>query len=358
MQLHVSTRKGLFIYALQDGEWKVESRHFLGNPVSMSLFDPRDQTLYAALNLGHFGVKLHRSRDLGKNWEAVAVPVYPEKPASDKDDNNSWSLEQIWCLENGAKTGELWAGTIPGGLFHSKDHGDSWQLNESLWYSEARKRWFGGGYNQPGIHSIFLHPKNPKHIVLAVSCGGVWQSRDNGLNWECTAKGMVADYMPDELKKDPNIQDPHRLAVCPSQPQKMWVQHHNGIFHSEDGGHNWKRIKAEPSHFGFAVVVDPHDGNCAWFVPGVKDECRIPVNARLIVNKTNDAGHHFEALDNGLPERDAYDLVYRHGLTISDDGNYLAMGSTTGNLWVSSDQGEYWELQSVHLPPIYALRFA
>jgi len=356
MRLYVSTRKGLFVYAKQEGEWRVQGRHFLGNPVSMSLFDPRDQTLYAALNLGHFGVKLHRSRDLGENWDEVAVPVYPEKPQD--DDKNSWSLEMIWCLEAGAKPGELWAGTIPGGLFHSKNHAESWQLNESLWYQEQRKRWFGGGYNQPGIHSLYINPHNPKHIVLAVSCGGVWQSVDNGLNWQCTSKGMVADYMPEELKNDPNIQDPHRLVVCPSQPQKMWVQHHNGIFRSVDGGHHWKRIYAEPSHFGFACVVDPHDGDSAWFVPAQKDECRIPVKARFIVNKTSNGGESFEALDNGLPDLDAYDLVYRHGLAISDEGDHLAMGSTTGSLWLSSDQGEYWELLSAHLPPIYALRFA
>lgn len=354
MQLYVSTRKGLFIYAHQDGEWQVKSRHFLGDPISMSLYDARDNTLYAAQNLGHFGVKLQRSQDHGETWQEVAVPVYPEKP-DDDEDKNSWSLELIWCLEAGAKPGELWAGTIPGGLFHSTDHGDSWSLNQSLWNQPERKRWFGGGYNQPGIHSIALNPKHPKHLTVAVSCGGVWQSRDNGETWQCTGNGLVADYMPEELKHDSVTQDPHRMVMCPSQPNKLWIQHHNGIFRSSNGGEHWQRIHAEPSSFGFACVVHPNDGDCAWFVPGVKDECRIPVNGRLIVNRTRDGGESFEALDSGLPEQAAYDLVYRHGLAISADGNCLAMGSTTGNLWVSPDQGEYWELLSVHLPPIYAL---
>ena len=39
---------------------------FLAEPVSMMLEDPRDGALYAALHLGHFGAKLHRSRDAGR----------------------------------------------------------------------------------------------------------------------------------------------------------------------------------------------------------------------------------------------------------------------------------------------------
>jgi len=32
--------------------------------------------------------------------------------------------------------------------------------------------------------------------------------------------------------------------------------------------------------------------------------------------------------------------------------------STTGGLWLSEDQGESWRNLSVHLPPIYRVRFA
>jgi hypothetical protein len=50
--------------------------------------------------------------------------------------------------------------------------------------------------------------------------------------------------------------------------------------------------------------------------------------------------------------------VYRHGLDIDSSGDRLAFGSTTGNLWVSDDQGDHWQLVSQHLPPIYCVRFA
>ena len=50
--------------------------------------------------------------------------------------------------------------------------------------------------------------------------------------------------------------------------------------------------------------------------------------------------------------------MYRHALACADDGETLAMGSTTGGLWVSEDGGARWACVSRDLPPIAAVRFA
>lgn len=76
-RLHLGTRKGLFSFERSGDRWTTRRVSFLGDSVSMVLEDPRDGTLYAALNLGHFGVKLRRSRDGGASWEEVASPQYP-----------------------------------------------------------------------------------------------------------------------------------------------------------------------------------------------------------------------------------------------------------------------------------------
>lgn len=111
------------------------------------------------------------------------------------------------------------------------------------------------------------------------------------------------------------------------------------------------------STFGFATVVHPRAPDTAWFVPAIKDETRIPVHAQLAVMRTRDGGKNFDVLRNGLPQEHAYDLVYRHGMDIDRTGERLAMGSTTGGLWYSDDQGESWQNLSAHLPPIYCVRF-
>lgn len=364
-QLLVGTRKGLFrIERGADGQWSIARSWFLGDPVSMVLPETGGRRLHAALDLGHFGVKLRRSEDGGETWSEAPVPSYPTKPdgPEDKDPMRGvdlpWSTQLIWSLEAGAP-GELWCGTVPGGLFRSSDGGEHWALMRSLWDDPRRRQWMGGGYDFAGIHSILVDPRDPAHLTVGVSVGGVWTTRDAGASWELIGEGLRNAYMPPERAGDPLAQDAHRIVQCPADPDRLWMQHHNGIFTSDDGGRRWRELQGvPPSSFGFAVAVHPHEPDTAWFVPAAKDEQRIPVDAELVVTRTRDGGRSFDILNKGLPDEPAYDLVYRHALDIAPDGERLAFGSTTGSLWVSEDQGDTWQSVSKHLPPILCARFA
>jgi hypothetical protein len=365
-RLFLATRKGLFTAARDGTRWAIASVSFLGDNVPMVLPDRRDSSLYAVLEHGHFGVKFHRSRDGGATWEQITTPAYPKMPEGVEERDPwgkplPWKLEHIWALEGGHpnEPGVLWCGTIPGGLFHSTNRGGSWELVRSLWNHPARKHWFGGGADLPGIHSVCVHPRDGKHLTLGVSCGGVWVSADGGATWNCRADGMWAAYMPPERKFDPNVQDPHRVVQCRAAPDHLWAQHHNGVFRSTDGAASWHEIKeVPPSSFGFAVAVHPQDPDTAWFVPGISDERRIPVEGRVVVARTRDGGKSFETLRRGLPQEHAYDLTFRHALDVDETGLRVAFGSTTGSCWVSNDQGDTWEALGEHLPPIYCVRFA
>lgn len=362
--LLVSTRKGLFALERGNGAWRVGTTAFLGDNVALALADPRDGSWVAALDLGHFGAKLHRSTDRGASWTELAVPAYAEGDEVGTGDGKPpqpAALKLVWSLEAGDATqpGRLWAGTIPGGLFRSDDLGASWTLVRSLWDRPERAQWFGGGYDQPGIHSICVDPRDPRCLRVAISSGGVWRSDDDGASWSQTAQGMFATYWPDEGRYNPNIQDVHRLVQCRAAPDVLWAQHHNGVFRSAAGGGDWQEVpNVAPSVFGFAVAVHPSDPQCAWFVPAIKDERRIPVDGQLVVARTRDGGASFEVLRDGLPQRHAYDLVYRHGLAIDGGGERLAFGTTTGGLWTSDDQGDHWQALPARLPPIHALTFA
>ena len=353
-RLLVATRKGLFDIRKTRGRWKIAHRSFMGEPVSMVLRDQHSGSLYAALHLGHFGAKLHRSDGDGRNWTEVNTPSYTGY--GDTTGETAPSLKMIWSLETGP-AGTLWAGTLPGGLFKSTDKGENWTLMEGLWNQPSRSQWFGGGYDEPGIHSICVDPRDAGRLAIAVSCGGVWLSGDNGENWQIHTNGMWADYMPPEEKDNPAIQDPHRMVQCPGSPETFWVQHHNGIFRTSDGCKNWTGISAEPSSFGFAVAVHPQKPDTAWFAPAINDEKRYPVDGKFIVSRTEDGGKTFTSLTNGLPAEESYDLVYRHGLEVDSTGDGLAVASTTGSLWFSGNGGDNWQLFSSHLPPIYAIRF-
>ncbi len=302
---------------------------------------------------------MHRSTDAGATWTEFAAPQYPKVAGGEKDDTAP-SLKGIWSLEwaGADRPAGVWCGTAPGGLFYSPDLGDTWIMNDALWNMPERTKWIGGGTEHPALHSICVDPRRSDRVAVGVSCGGIRVTEDGGKTWGVGAHGLRADFMPPEMQYDPDIQDVHMMVQSPSSPDVYWLQHHNGIFHCTDNLKNWHEITTAPvSKFGFAVAVHPTNANTAWFAPAKKDEDRYPVDGNVVVQRTDDGGKTFKVQKNGLPQGNAFDLIYRHGLAVDTTGERLAMGSTTGSLWTTDNGGEAWSLLSAHLPPIYAVRF-
>ena len=352
-RLLVSTRKGLVIYKMAQKGWQYESLHFEGIPVSLSYFDENKNCLWAFQDHGHWGVKMQRSFDFGNIWEEVASPVYPD--GEEVKDGVPASLKYVWAVQHISQPShKLLIGTDPGGLFISEDNGENWILNRGLWDREERKTsWFGGGRDNPGIHSLVVDPRNNNHIYIGISCGGVYETFDGGISWHGKNKGLVADFLPDPHSEYGH--DPHMLLASACNPDVLWQQNHCGIFRTSDGGNNWNNVGQEggPAHFGFALTLDDRSDQRAWVAPAVSDGIRVAINQKLIICRTENAGKSWQVLDKGLPVDISFDIVYRHSLISNDDE--IAFGTTTGNLFYSSDGGDHWQVVSNYLPMIYAL---
>jgi len=354
--LMLGTRKGLITYQRHGTSWKPKDTHFLGIPVSLTHVDTRNGTWWACLDHGHWGQKLHKSEDQGASWEEVEAPKYAE--GLEVKEGEAAVVRYLWAFGEGGKDHSdiLYIGTEPGGLFESTDAGKSFSLNESLWNHPSRKdHWFGGGRDYPGIHSIVVDPRDSSHIYIGISCAGVFESKDRGKSWAVKNKGLRADFLPDPAADVGH--DPHLLVSCPSQPDALWQQNHCGIFKSTDGANSWQEVTQEngPAKFGFAVAVDEKDPNRAWVVPAVSDEVRVAVDNALCVCRTDDGGASWNDFRTGLPQKDCYDIVFRHALDVTDDT--LAFGTTTGNLYLSHDAGERWQCLNSNLPMVYSVAF-
>jgi photosystem II stability/assembly factor-like uncharacterized protein len=355
--LLLGTRKGFIAYHAKNGKWQMENLSFEGVPVSIAYADPRSGAWWAGLDHGHWGVKLHRSKDRGNTWEEVTAPAYPE--GEEVKDGMPATTRYIWSIANCSKKliPRLWIGTDPGGLFVSEDDGNSFQLVESLWKHPSRKEnWFGGGRDQPGIHSIVVDPRDENHIHIAISCAGVFETGDGGKTWEVRNKGLRADFLPNPESDIGH--DPHILVAAPSDPDTLWQQNHCGIFRSTDAAKNWKDVsEAEgPARFGFAIAVADDNPDQAWVAPANSDITRTAIKGALCICRTDDGGKSWKELRRGLPQQNCFDIVYRHALASSTDA--LAFGTTTGNLFFSPDRGETWQALNNYLPMVYSVQFA
>ena len=337
--LILGTRKGLIVYERGSNGWKHKSVSFLGIPVSLTHVDPRNGTWWACLDHGHWGQKLHYSKDEGKNWTEVTAPKFEE--GMEMKPGVSAAVRYLWAFAQGGaqEPGVLYVGTEPGALFKSQDNGESFQLVESLWNHPSREEhWFGGGRDYPGIHSIVVDPRDSNHLYIGISCAGVFESYDSGQTWTVRNKGLRADYLPNPQAEVGH--DPHLLVHCGANPDYLWQQNHCGIFKSTDGGAVWTDVTAKegPAKFGFAIAVDQQNPDQAWVAPAVSDEVRVAVEGALCICRTDDGGSTWKELRRGLPQHDCYDIVFRHAL--DNDGDQLAFGTTTGNLFYSNNRGD------------------
>lgn len=387
----LATKKGTLILDRRGGRWTPRPIAHAGLAVSYAACDPRDGTLWACMDNAHWGPALMRSRDDGASWEDASRIAYPKgarfieqlipdpKAMEEADKPIGYkpaTLMKVWVLAfaGADQPGVLHAGTLPGGLFTTRDGGESWELNLPLWNHESRggdlfageatsKNQWGGtpaamayGEFVPGIHSVVVDPRDSNHVYVAVSCAGVLETRDGGRSWAGRNRGMLNDYLPDPAAEWGH--DPHFVTLCPGQPDRLWQQNHTGVFTSADGAASWSRVSQESVavHFGFPIAADDQDGQTAWVVPLRSDQERMTIGGGMFVARTRDGGASWQTFTDGLPQEHCYDVVYRHALDAR--GDRVCFGSTTGNVYVSEDRGETWSAVGHHLPPVHSVRFA
>ncbi|MEO1260875.1 MAG: sialidase family protein [Bacteroidota bacterium] len=353
MKLLIGTSKGLVVYHKAEAEWSVEQVHFRGFPVSMAYVDERHGTWWLGLAHRHWGQKLHFSKDEGETWRSVPVPSFP-KGAEIKPGKHA-ALRKIWCMQHAGteRSSRLWLGTEPGGLFLSKDEGMHFKLVAPLWNHPSRMdehQWFGAGRDEPFIHSIVVDPRDNDHVYIAVSCAGVFETKDGGQTWQPKNKGLKAAYLP-----NPDVEvghDPHLLLSCRQNPDVLWQQNHCGIFRSENGGEKWEDVtdKNGLADYGFALAIDDENPLRAWVIPAVSDVERVAPGLSLVVCMTEDGGKTWQQQRNGLPQDTCFDIVFRHSLVRKN--GLMVFGTTTGNLYLSENDGKKWNCLSNNLARI------
>ncbi len=367
----VATRKGAWLYHGDPARrtWRSSGPHFLGHIVQHMVLDPRDgRTLLAAAKTGHLGPTVFRSTDFGRTWKEAAKPPAFAKPAEGSAAPARSVDHTFWLTPaHGGEPNVWYAGTSPQGLFRSEDGGVTWEpfsiINDDAQY----RVWMGaqqdGTPDGPKMHSIIVDPRDPKHLYFAMSSGGVHETRNGGKSFTPLVAGMeVVEGLDASVL---TYHDPHCVVLCPSNPDRLYQQNHCGIYRLDRPSTTWTRIgRAMPSKvgdIGFPIVVHPYDASTAWVFPmdGTTVWPRTSPGGKPGAYVTRNAGKTWKRLDRGLPPKDAWWTVKRQAMAADlRDPVGLYFGTTSGEVWMSRDEGEKWSCLAGHLPEIYAVETA
>ncbi|MBI5594787.1 MAG: glycosyl hydrolase [Elusimicrobia bacterium] len=361
----VGTRKGAFILRADAARrrWRIEGPHFLGCIVHHLVLDPRDgRTLLAACRTGHLGPTVYRSTNMGRTWTEAKRPPAFRKAA---EGGKGRAVDHVFWLTPGhaAQKGVWYAGTSPQGLVRSDDSGATWTGVGGFNDSPDLTKWVGGAQDLTPdggkTHSVLVDPRDPAHLYLGLSAGGFFESLDSGASWRRLNKGcdrVFPSADPDEGH------DPHCVRLHPAAPDRLYMQNHCGIYRIDRPSDAWSRVgRRMPKavgDIGFPMTLHPRDPDTAWVFPmdGGSVWPRVSPDGRPAAYRTRDGGRSWQRQDRGLPREQAWFTVKRQAMCADDaDPVGVYFGTTSGEVWASSDEGAGWRCLAAHLPHIYSV---
>ena len=362
VRLLVGTKKGAFVMT-SDGKrskWDISGPFFAGFEmyhVKGSPIDP--DRLYASQCSGWFGQLMQRSDDGGKTWNPIDNKfTYDGVPGTHQwydGTPHPWEFKRVWHLEPSLTDPDtVYAGVEDAAMFKTTDGGTTWTELSGLRKHGSGSKWAPGAGGM-GLHTILIDPTNHQRIFIAISAAGVFRSDDGGITWKATNQGLHSQYIPDPKAEVGHCV--HRIAMHPSRPNTLFMQKHWDVLRTDDAGENWHEVSGNlPTDFGFPIDVHAHEPETIYVVPIKSDAEHFVMDGKLRVYRSRSGGNEWEALTNGLPQRDCYVNVLREAMAVDSlDTCGIYFGTTGGQVYASADAGDSWNAIVRDLPAVLSV---
>jgi serine/threonine protein kinase len=353
--LLVGTTKGAFLLksTKRRAKWDVAGPYLHGHSVYAMAYDAREDRHRLWMSTqNYWGTFLRSSDDHGRSW------TNPLEANVKFPTDTGVSITNIWQIALDRHDPQrMYCGVEPAALFESADAGQSWSLVRGLFNHPHRPRWTPGNGGL-ALHTILQDAANPQRMYVAISAGGVYHTEDGGQSWDARNRGIRVAYQPESYPEFG--QCVHKMVIHPEHPNRLFLQHHWGLYRSDDCAESWQNVAhGVPSDFGFPMVIHPHDPDTVYIVPVESDEFRCAPEGRLRVFRTRNAGESWQALSRGLPQKGAYETVLRDAMaadTLDPAGIYF--GTRSGQVFGSRDEGASWTRIIGGLPAVVCVKAA
>jgi photosystem II stability/assembly factor-like uncharacterized protein len=346
----VSTENGAYFLKSDEERkrWSRGERLLPGESVNNVAIDGEGMLYASTLTEGVF-----LSGDKGKTW---------------KPSNRGLHVRKVWTVEaDRHQTGLLYAGTQYGHLFKSTNSGKSWDEVTGLYDAPNRDKWgidWGFGTTGLTIHTIKSDPNRKGRIYIVAAGNGMYRTDDGGETWKSLKKGIVESCPIVNEKNPPTIPNAderkrvaehlksvhsctHKIALSNTTSGTIYQQNHCGVYVSTDNGNNWQDISSSnQDRHGFPIIAAGRSKESVFVVPAYQGECKKHnscIKGSIRVNRKESSGKGWKVLSNGLP-REVHSVVLRDAMaedSLDEPGIYF--GTSSGNLFGSTDLGESWK---------------
>ena len=184
------------------------------------------------------------------------------------------------------------------------------------------------------LHTILLDPSEPGRMFIAISAAGAFRSDDAGTTWRPINRGLMSEQIPNPTAEVGHCV--HRIAMHRSRPGVLFMQKHWDVMRSDDarrvvaGGERQPADRLRvPDRRARARAGDDLRRARSRATPSTTRP-----DGKLRVYRSRTGGNEWEALTNGLPQRDCYVNVLRDAMavdTLEPCGVYF--GTTGGQVY-------------------------
>ncbi len=233
--------------------------------------------------------------------------------------NERWqnSLEQDVAAVAVTTAGTLFAGTTEGKLFSSDSSGESWREIEGVQHIIRHGRFSPPAGEKPRPVSV---AQAKEGILIGISGGGTWHTRDNGDSWLRRADGL-----------DPKV---HKIYSHPTRADRLFATASSGVYRSEDEGYSWiQSLGGLDRSFGGSLAV----------LPGAPDSLVLsmarhsPGTSGAVFRSANGGVSWSRLILEGEDEWEEIPCVTR-----PSDWEDLVFIAAGGMIFASHDRGRNW----------------
>ena len=332
-RLLVGTAKGVSMLERAPGkDWANAGLVLDGPHISSLAIEPVRGGVFAGVH----GGGVFYSGDQGRTWEERSQGI---------------TVPHVFSVNCTVENGEpvVYAGTEPVSGFRSRDEGRTWEELPGLADMPGKEKWmFPMPPHVAHVKTVTIDPRDPKTLYMGVEQGGLFKTRDGGNTW----RELDSYSKPeDEAYRDTHqvvLRPNHPDEVYMTSGNGLYRSTDGGETWTRLTERNSFRI-GYPNQ----LIFSPEDDRTMYMCGSLSNPgtwIRLHT-ADATVMMSRDLGETWTIVARGLPEPMTPNLEAM-SLYARPDGFDLFGGTTDGKVWFSDDRAQSWRQIAGELAPV------